>query len=146
MEDVAWALRHLRIRHSGAPIIVIGHSMGGRAALRAAGEPDVAGVLALAPWLPAGEPFGQTAGRRLLVVHGAKDRVTSPERSRELVRAVRPIADQAAYVAVRGCGHAMLRHVRLWNRLTTGFVLHAGLGLEPPKLLADALAAGELAA
>ena len=144
MEDVQWALRNLRMRHGGAPIIVVGHSMGGRAALRAAGEPDVAGVLALAPWLPAGEPFHQIAGRRLLVVHGMKDRITSAERSRELVRAVRPTADEAAYIALRRCGHPMLRRVRLWNRLGVGFVLHAGLGLEPSKLLAGALAAGEL--
>ena len=33
------------------PVCLIGHSLGGRAALLAAGQPTVAGVVALAPWV-----------------------------------------------------------------------------------------------
>ena len=38
-------------------VVLIGHSMGGRAVVAAGDHPRVAGVLALAPWLPDGEPL-----------------------------------------------------------------------------------------
>ncbi|MGH8889108.1 MAG: alpha/beta hydrolase [Acidothermaceae bacterium] len=143
MEDLSWALRQLRQRHGGAPIVIVGHSMGGRVAMRAAGKADVAGVLGLAPWLPAGEPIEQLAGSKLLVAHGLRDRITSAQRAREFVDDVRPIADQATFIGLRGCGHSMLRRSRLWSRLTRQFVLHAGIGIEPTAPLADCIAAGE---
>lgn len=136
MEDLSWALRQLRQRHGGAPIVIVGHSMGGRVAIRAAGMADVVGILGLAPWLPASEPTEQLAGCKLLVVHGLRDRITSAQRAREFVDEVRPIADEATFIGLRGCGHSMLRRARLWNRLTRQFVLHAGVGIEPPTSLA----------
>jgi predicted esterase len=144
IEDVEWALHQLRLRHPTAPIVMVGHSMGGRAALRAAGETGVAGVVGLAPWLPADEPHDQIAGRRVLVVHGSRDHVTSAKRSRDFVSGVRSVAGEAAFVGLRGCGHAMVRRVWLWNRLTSEFVLYAGLGTQPHGALAEALARGEL--
>lgn len=143
LEDARWALRQLRSRHAGVPIVLVGYSMGGRAALRVAGENDVTAVAALAPWLPSGEVCDQLAGRRLLVMHGTNDRVTSAQRSRDYVHNARAIADEATFIAMRGCGHTMARRSRLWHQLTAQFVLHAGLGIEPPRLLADVIAAGE---
>lgn len=143
MHDLAWALRQVRTRHTGAPIVIVGHSMGGRVAIRAGGEADVAGVLGLAPWLPPGEPTGQLAGGKLLVVHGLRDRITSAERARQFVRDLRSTADEAAFIGLRRCGHSMLRRARMWNRLTRQFVLHAGLGIDPPAPLADCIARGE---
>jgi pimeloyl-ACP methyl ester carboxylesterase len=142
MEDIDWALRKLRSRHGSAPVVLVGHSMGGRAALRCAGAEGVAGVVGLAPWVPADEPFEQLSGRRVLVVHGSLDRVTSAKSSRELVSAIRPFADEAIYVGMRGCGHAMLRRTRLWNQLTSDFVLHAGLGQPLRAPLSRATQAG----
>jgi len=143
MEDLSWALRQLRLRHGGAPIVIVGHSMGGRVAMRAAGDADVAGVLGLAPWLPAGEPTDQLAGSKLLVVHGLRDRITSAQRARDFVHDVRSIAEEATFVGLRGCGHSMLHRVRLWNRITRQFVLHAAIGIEPPAPLADCISAGD---
>lgn len=143
IEDVEWAVRQMRIRHGDAPIVIVGHSMGGRAALRAAGENGVAAVLGLAPWLPDGEPTEQLAGRRILVVHGSRDRITDAQRSREFVREARSSAQEAAYIGLRHCGHAMMRRMRLWHRLTEDFVFYAGLGREPSGPLADALSAGD---
>ena len=37
------------------PVVVLGHSMGGRTACRVADHDLVRGVVALAPWLPPGE-------------------------------------------------------------------------------------------
>ena len=60
------------------PVVLIGHSMGARAAIRAAGHPAVSAVAGLAPWLPLGEPADQLAGRRVLLAHGTADTITSP--------------------------------------------------------------------
>src|SRR5690348_3330225 len=53
--DVRWALDEVRRRHGEVPVVLAGHSMGGRTALRLAGDASVRGVVALAPWLPDGE-------------------------------------------------------------------------------------------
>jgi len=63
LRDVSWALDEVRRRHPDAVVVLIGHSMGGRAALWAAGEPTVVAVCALAPWIEPGDPAGQVAGR-----------------------------------------------------------------------------------
>ncbi len=87
--DVRWAVQQLREQHGEVPIVLVGHSMGGRAALRAADEPGVVGLVGLAPWVTPQEPSKQVIGRRLLVVHGTRDRMTSAKNSKALVDAVR---------------------------------------------------------
>jgi alpha-beta hydrolase superfamily lysophospholipase len=54
--DVRRALAEAGRVHPQAPVTLVGHSMGGGAALRAADEPLVEGVCALAPWIEDGEP------------------------------------------------------------------------------------------
>ncbi|MFJ9944364.1 alpha/beta hydrolase [Streptomyces erythrochromogenes] len=54
--DVRRALDELRAAAGPIPVVLVGHSMGGRAALRAAEDPQVEGVVALAPWCPPGHP------------------------------------------------------------------------------------------
>jgi pimeloyl-ACP methyl ester carboxylesterase len=126
--DVRWAVQQLRGHQGGLPVVLVGHSMGGRAALRAADEPGVVGVVGLAPWVEPGEPYKQVIGRRLLVVHGTRDRTTSATNSKTLVDAVRadsaPASADATFVHLRHGGHAMLRRARTWNDLTADFVLH----------------------
>ncbi len=143
LDDMRWAIGILRERHPGAPIIVVGHSMGGRVAMRVADEEGVEGVLGLAPWLPPDEPFEQLAGRRLLVVHGLRDRVTSAGDAKTFVDAARGVTRSATYIGLRRTGHAMLRRVGTWNRLTCDFVLSAGLGIEPRRKFATALNADD---
>ncbi|MER5643480.1 alpha/beta hydrolase [Streptosporangium sp. NPDC002524] len=62
----------------GVPTVLIGHSMGARAALRMVGHPLVVAVAALAPWLPTGEPAGDLGVTRVLLAHGDRDTVTDP--------------------------------------------------------------------
>ena len=69
VRDVEWALEQLSGRFA-APVCLVGHSMGARAALRAAGHPSVTAVAALAAWLPDGEPVEQLAGRTIMLAHG----------------------------------------------------------------------------
>lgn len=142
--DVRWAVARLREQHGDVPIVLVGHSMGGRAALWAADEPGVVGLVGLAPWVTPGEPYKQVVGRRLLVVHGTRDRTTSAVNSKALVDAVRADSDvDATWVHLRGSGHGMLRRAGLWNDLTADFVLHTGLGVPASARLAQAIAAGD---
>ena len=121
--DAHWALRHIDTHHGDVPVVLVGHSMGARTALRVAGEAAVRGVVALAPWLPDGEPVDQLAGREVLIAHGNLDRVTSPAASRRFAERAEPVAKQVDYVAVRGDAHAMLLRAATWHRLTTRFTL-----------------------
>jgi predicted esterase len=135
--DTRWALDELARRFPEARVALVGHSMGGRAALYAAGYPSVVSVVALAPWIEPEDPIEQLARRRLLVLHGSRDRMTSARRSAAYAQQVATIAASVSYVRVDGEAHAMLRRVALWHRLTTGFVLATVLGLAPAEPPAD---------
>jgi alpha-beta hydrolase superfamily lysophospholipase len=116
VRDGRWALQEARRLHPGAPIVLVGHSMGGRVALRLAGEPDVAGVCALAPWIEPAEP-GRPVTASVLIAHGDRDRVTDPAAS-----AAYAVRIGASFVPVPGESHALLRRPIFWQRLVTGFV------------------------
>jgi len=131
--DTRWALDELSRRFPGAPIAIVGHSMGGRTAVYVADHPAVRAVVALAPWLEAGDPVAPIAGRRLLVVHGDRDRITSPRASAAYARAAERVAQSVSYVAVTGEKHAMLRRASVWHRLTTEFVLAVICGKQPAR-------------
>lgn len=106
------------------PTVLLGHSMGGRAALRAAGHPQVSGVVALAPWWPPGEPLEQMAGRHVVALHGDRDRVTSPAETAECVRRARGTATRVGMAVIGGGDHAMLRRHRLWHDTAGALVAH----------------------
>ena len=109
VDDGLAALEEVRRAHGNLPVVLLGHSMGGRLALRLAGDPSVRGVVALAPWLPAGEPTAQLAGRRAVIAHGSDDRVTSPTDSiRYAERARREHGPGVVdVVLVQGEGHSL---------------------------------------
>jgi alpha-beta hydrolase superfamily lysophospholipase len=132
LADVRWALGELQRRFPGAPVALVGHSMGGRAALYVAGYPSVEAVVALAPWIEQGDPVSQLAGRRLLIAHGTRDRMTSAAASAAYARAASRVAASVSFVSVEDERHAMLRRARLWHELTTGFVLGV-LCARPPS-------------
>lgn len=141
--DTTAALSDLAEELGPVPTVLIGHSMGGRAALRTAGHPCVTGVVALAPWCPDGEPYAQLEGRTLLTLHGDDDRVTAPEATRRFAAQARTAGALVAGYTVHGAGHALLRRSGDWHRaaarLTGGL-----LGLRPlPAEVAAALALGE---
>jgi len=120
--DARWALAKVGVEHPGVPVVVVGHSMGGRAALRVAGDPSVIGVCALAPWIEPGEPVDQLAGRTVVIAHGDRDRWTSAARSFRYAVGARQVADRLGRFEVRGAGHAMLRRSGDWTSLVTSFV------------------------
>jgi pimeloyl-ACP methyl ester carboxylesterase len=139
VHDAQWAIRELRGRHGDIPVILVGHSMGGRTAMRVAGEDAVTAVVGLAPWMLPGEPEAQLAGRQLLVIHGTVDKTTSWRNSRTFVQQVRPIAAEAGWIGLRGSGHGLLRRGRLVNELTAEFVLHSAFGAPVAGPVAQAI-------
>jgi len=130
VRDARWALDRIAELHPGAPVVLVGHSMGGRTALRVAGHPSVIAVCALAPWLVPGEPYEQLEGRALLIAHGDQERMTDPAKSLAFARQAKTVTDRVARFNVVGDGHAMLKRARDWTRLVVSFV-HGELGLEP---------------
>ena len=118
VHDARWALEQIAKRlEAHVPSCLVGHSLGGRAALLAAGRPDVRSVVALAPWVyPSDVPPGLT-DQRVVIVHGTRDRIASPARSAALARAI-----GARYVSVDGGTHSMLRHRREFDGLAVEWV------------------------
>jgi pimeloyl-ACP methyl ester carboxylesterase len=125
--------------HPGVPVVLLGHSMGGRAALAAAGAEPVVAVCALAPWLDGSDPVGQLAGRTVLIAHGDRERWTSPVNSFQYAVRAKRVTDRVARFDMSGAGHFMLARAGEWHRLVRRFVLGA-TGIEPEDpVIADAL-------
>ncbi len=121
--DARAALDRLAERFPDVPVTVIGHSMGGRTALYVAGHQQVRAVVALAPWIEPGDPVDALRGRRVLILHGPGDRITSADASAAYARSAAAVAQSVSFVRVTGDGHAMLRRAGVWHRMTTGYVL-----------------------
>lgn len=115
VRDARWALEQLTARHPGLPIVLVGHSMGGRTACRAADDAAVSGVVGLAPWLPPGEPNRSITGKHLLIIHGTADTWTSAQASEAYVGRSEHIAASATWASLPGAGHFMLRRVPRWR-------------------------------
>ena len=129
--DLTRLLDELRDEFGPVPVILVGHSMGARAALRAAGHPSVTAAAGLAPWLPPGEPVDQLAGRRILLAHGTADAVTSPADTwvyAERARALTSVTE----IEVRTGEHTMLWRAPLWHGLAAAFTC-LSLGIPAPS-------------
>ncbi|GAB7003174.1 alpha/beta hydrolase [Nocardioides sp. AN3] len=111
--DARWALDELEKRH-GLPVVIVGHSMGGRTAVAVADHAAVRGVVALAPWLPSSEPVKPLTGKVLRAAHGRLDRITSAAATRSFVQRAQHVCD-AEFTDMGDAGHYLLRRVRAWN-------------------------------
>ena len=140
--DVDWALGEIAERFgSELPVGLVGHSLGGRAALLSAGRAQVSGVVALAPWVYPDDIARGVSGTPVLIIHGDEDRVALPERSRRLAAALgRDTA--VSYVTVSGGKHAMLSHRRAFDGLAARAVAWMLLGEVHGSVIA-AIAGGQ---
>jgi alpha-beta hydrolase superfamily lysophospholipase len=134
--DVAWALEQVAEQHGDLPVALVGHSLGGRAALLAGHDPRVRSVVALNPWVLPTDRVG-LRDTQVLIVHGGEDRVALPARSAELARRLETTTP-LGYVTIPGGRHAMLRHARAYEAYATDFVTATLLGRSPRS---DAVAA-----
>lgn len=122
LTDARWALDRVRATHPGVPIALVGHSMGGRTALRLAADPGVSTIAALAPWIHRDdEPRG---GPHLaaLLGHGLLDTRTSPGRTRALAAALARQGTEVTSRLVAGEAHALMRRARWWHRTVSAYV------------------------
>jgi hypothetical protein len=128
VDDVDWALGEAWRRLGGeVPGCLVGHSIGGRAALLAAGHPGVVSAVALAPWLYSSDD-ADVSGRRILIVHGSRDRIADPAKSAAAARNLASSAEAVGYVLVDGGTHAMLRRHRRFTSLAADFAAATVLG------------------
>lgn len=123
--DARWALERVREERAGAPVLLVGHSMGGRVALRVADDPAVTAVCALAPWTPDAEPVEPVRGRDVVIAHGVWDRITRPSESYTYARRAGHEGARVARFEILGEGHTMLRRPGVWNRIVRCFALDA---------------------
>ncbi|MCX4815626.1 alpha/beta fold hydrolase [Streptomyces sp. NBC_01239] len=119
-QDALRALSELGRLVGDVPVVLVGHAMGGRAALRVASHPQVRGVVALAPWLPTGEPVAQLVGRSVLLVQGHDGRASGVQVWGYAERA-RAAGARAGVVVVRG-GPWMMRRAGVWHRTVASAV------------------------
>ena len=136
VRDLREAIDEIVARFGPVPVVLIGHSMGARAAFLAAGHPAVSAVAGLAPWLPPTEPVDQLAGCRVLLAHGTDDGITSPEETWAYAERARSVT-RTATIEVLGGEHTMLRRAPLWHRLAVDFSrLALGLPARPGEVTA----------
>jgi pimeloyl-ACP methyl ester carboxylesterase len=115
--DARWALDQVRAAHPDLPVTLLGHSMGGRVAVHVADDPQVRGVVALAPWLPGNEGVTALTGRHLLAAHGRRDRITSFRATAAYVERARAVAASAELRDMGPLGHYMLKRAASWNEV-----------------------------
>jgi dienelactone hydrolase len=147
LADARWALDQITERYGRLPIGLVGHSMGGRVALRVADHGDVAGgpywdqhsggvhsLAVLAPWLPDGEPIPVLGDRALLLAHGTADRITDPARTTELAQKLAADGANVELLTYPGGRHSMMFPARPWHDLAAGFMVRTLLApaLEGP--------------
>ena len=117
--------------------LLVGFSMGGAVASRAAAEPSVETVVGLAPWFPDRVPLDALRGKRLRVLHGSLDRWlpgvpgVSPASSRRGFDRATALGAVGAYTIIPGGVHGLalrahwgrpvpLPRARAWARLVAG--------------------------
>ncbi|MDX6512527.1 MAG: hypothetical protein QOE36_2031 [Gaiellaceae bacterium] len=86
---------------------LVGFSMGGAVAIRAAAHPAVRSVIGLAPWIPERLDLNQLAGRRFAVVHGMLDRYLPG------IPGVSPTSSRKGYERARAAGVLDLEYTLL---------------------------------
>ena len=115
VDDARWALRQL----DGLPVCLVGHSLGGRAAILAA--PQVHSAVALNPWVYPDD--GRRSDSEVLIVHGDQDRVARPERALAVARRI-----GARVEIVEGGKHAMLARHEAFSGAAADFAVQTLLG------------------
>ena len=113
--DARNALAHLKSELGAIPVVLLGHSMGARTAVAVADNPQVTGVVALAPWFPPDEPIRALAGKHLVAAHGRRDRITSYAHTQAYVERASQVAASARMIDMGGRGHYLINGSYIWN-------------------------------
>jgi len=123
LPDARWALDRIAERFGNLPVGLVGHSMGGRVALRVADYAGVRSVAAMAPWLPPGEPIPAMDDRTVLLAHGTADHRTDPAETFELAEKLAAQGVDVELVKFPRAGHSMLFPAKPWHDLVAEFMV-----------------------
>jgi pimeloyl-ACP methyl ester carboxylesterase len=99
-------------------ILLVGFSMGGAVSVACAGDPRVAAVLGLAPWIPDRLSVEPLRGKRLRVLHGSLDRAlpgipgVSPASARHAFERARAIGVEGELTVIPGGLHGLALRAR----------------------------------
>lgn len=134
LDDARWALEEIARRHPALPIVVVGHSLGGRVAMQVAGlevsgldrtqTSRVVGAVGLAPWVDPADPVDLLDGVPLSVVQGTRDRIVPAPSTQPWLAKAEAAGAQITSTLIQGAGHAMLRYYRRWHALTADGVVN----------------------
>lgn len=108
-EDAVAAVERLGAPHT----LLIGFSMGGAVAIKAAAAPGVEEVVGLAPWIPERLDLSPLDGRKLVVYHGSLDRYlpgipgVNPSNSRAGYERAKARGIDATYTLIPGATHGI---------------------------------------
>ncbi|WP_052682006.1 alpha/beta hydrolase [Saccharothrix sp. ST-888] len=96
-------------------------------------RPTVAGVVGVAPRLPDGDPVEQLRGRRVLIVHGDRDRTAAgAAKSLDCARRARTVVPRLArYEVPRGSHYPVRRADDVWALTTASVLSMPGTGSFP---------------
>lgn len=143
VDDVHWAIDRLR-EDIGAdlPVGLVGHSLGGRAAILAADRPEVRSVVALNPWLQPADGGIDLAGRRVVIAHGTEDHIASLDHASAAAQDLARTAD-VSFVRVAGGKHAMLTRHADFDGLAASYTASVLLPGHTPHGVAARALAGE---
>lgn len=102
------------VEEIGAPhTLLVGFSMGGAVAIKAARHPSVEEVVGLAPWIPERLDLSPLQGRKLVVFHGSLDRYlpgipgVNPSNSRAGYERAKAMGIDATYTLIPGALHGI---------------------------------------
>ena len=128
LSDAHWALTEIAGRHPDLPIVVVGHSLGGRVAMHVVGTQlgatsRVVGAVGLAPWVEPSDPVDLLDGVPLAIVQGSRDRVVPERSTRPWLAGAEAAGAVVSSTIIPGAGHAMLRYFRRWHALAADGVL-----------------------
>jgi dienelactone hydrolase len=123
LRDARIALERMLDDVKDGPVVVVGHSMGGRVAAHLAAEGRVAAVAALAPWWPNDDADLIPSSCKLLTMHGSADTWTDPVASRRQTERAATRGVDATFVNFPGAGHFLLRDYQRRHRLTAEFAI-----------------------
>ena len=144
VDDARWAMTQAQQRLGDLPVCLIGHSLGGRAAILTAGDERVRSVVALAPWVyptdyPDGDIGDGAGGKPILFVHGSRDRIAKPANSRIVAERLAGHA-RVGYITVEAGQHGMLGHLRTFDGLAADFAAATLLGSDGDGVVRRVLA------
>ncbi len=128
VRDAHWALDQIAQRLGDSiPVCLVGHSLGGRAALLAAERTEIRSVAALAPYVYPSDVPRRLEDQRILFVHGDRDRIASIQRALQLAQRLGRLTP-TAFVRVKGGKHAMLARHGAFSGLAAAWATHTLLG------------------